>query len=445
MKLRFTIAAALVAATSSLTASAQPWVADRGLGEGGGIKAGNLELHPSVAGELGYDSNYFQRAEEEGIIDVYRLRLTPSLTLSTQGVADRGAQGAGSPVVFSAGVHVGLNHLIAADSDDSDVVEDHTPHVNAGANFKLDVLANRPWGFDMYGDWARTIEPNNGPSGDAEQAFDRDSFRLGAGINWRPGGGLFHWRAGYELQYHLFERDTFQLFNNARHSVNTRGRWRFLPRTALVYDGSYSWVRYANDTSANEGETITTRIGINGLITYHFALLAMAGWAGSFYDSASANGELARNYDDFVAQAELKWFLMAQPSMDVESAPVGLSTVAVGYTRNFSVSYLGSFYQRDRGYLKFNYFISNLAVVSLEGGYARYSYPESQVGAVQFGEFEEDRIDAQLFAEYRVAPMFGLNTTLRYMQAIAVDDVRPYGENIEYSRYQAWIGARWFL
>jgi hypothetical protein len=379
-----------------------------------------------------------------GVVDVYRMRLTPSLTLSTLGAQRRDPAGGGAPpsVSFDFGVFAGLNHVIAADSGNSSTLEDRTPFVNAGAQFKLEVLPQRPWGFDMYGDILRTVEPNNGPAGEGED-FDRDSMRLGAGVNWRPGGGLFDWRLGYEIQYHLFEQASFEAFNNARHFIKTRGRWRFLPRTALLYDASYGFVRYSNTTSGNDGETLESRIGINGLITYHFALLAMAGWSSSFYD-ASSNGAIARNHDSIVAHAELKWFLMPAPSLEAASAPVGLSSIALGYTRNFNVSYLGSFYQRDRGYLNFSYFIGGVAVIGVEGGLSHYSYPEFNTGAGSATQpgFSEDRIDAQLFAEYRFSDTFGLNTTLRYDQAITED--RPNNENLEFTRYQAFIGARFF-
>jgi hypothetical protein len=471
MKLRLGLAASFFALTSSFAASAfaqQPWIRDRRYGEGAGVRAGNLELHPGVAGEVGYDSNYFQRAGDadppapaEPIIDVYRLRLTPSLTLSTLG-AQRRDPGTPAPSVnFSAGAYAALNLLIPADSEGDEDVDPQRANVAGGANFELDVLPAGPWGFDLYGDYQRTVEPNNGPVGDTAittDSFDRDAFRGGAGITARPGGGLFDWRLGYEIQYHLFERDAFEGFNNARHYFKTRGRWRFFPRTALIYDGQYGLIRYSNPTSQPNGETIESRIGINGLITYHFALLAMGGWAASFFDDITGvtppsntpggNGVIeVQNYDDFVAQAELKWFLMPQPTLEATNAPVGLSTIAGGYVRNFAPSYLGSFYRRDRGYLKFSYFIGGVAVIGLEGGYGVYSYPASQIIAPgpdnQEGEFSEGRIDAQLFGEYRFASSFGVNTTLTYTQAIS--DTQPYDENIEFSRFQAFVGVRWFM
>ena len=99
MNFRIALAAALATATVSLTASAQgqPWVKDRRYGEGVGIRVGNLEMHPSVAAEAGYDSNYFQRSggANEPVIDVIRMRVTPSFSLSTLSAQRRAFDEAG--------------------------------------------------------------------------------------------------------------------------------------------------------------------------------------------------------------------------------------------------------------------------------------------------------------------------------------------------------------
>ena len=85
MKLRLTLAATSAVLTfSSFAAAQQPWITDDRYGQGAGIRTGNFELHPSLAAEFGYDSNYFQRAETEPPIeDAFRLRVTPALSLST--------------------------------------------------------------------------------------------------------------------------------------------------------------------------------------------------------------------------------------------------------------------------------------------------------------------------------------------------------------------------
>src|SRR6516164_5184895 len=98
MNLRLILGASLSTVLVAGTASAaQPWLSDRRYGEGLGLRAGNFEFHPSVAAEIGYDSNYFQRADTTdpnvidskaqtngaGAVDAWRFRVTPSLTLKT--------------------------------------------------------------------------------------------------------------------------------------------------------------------------------------------------------------------------------------------------------------------------------------------------------------------------------------------------------------------------
>jgi len=453
MKLRPILTALCAVSTLSLTASfaaaQQPWLKDRRYGEGIGIRVGNLELHPGVAAEFGYDSNYFQRADDEDPQAFYRLRITPSLTLSTLSQQRREAEGIGEApkLNFQFGVFGSYNELINADSDHTEADEgSEQRHFAAGANFALDILPERPWGFDLYGDWVRRVEPSNSP--DEDFSFDRDSLRFGAGVNWRPGGGLFSWRLGYEINYHAFLNEAFeQPFNNARHYIRTNARWKFLPRTALVSDATYGFIRFSNPeiSPQNDGETVQARIGINGLITNHFALTALGGWGASFFDENEL-GIPARNYDGPVGQAELRWFIMPAPNLEATSAQVGLSSVALGFTRNFTTSYLGSFYVRDRAYLNFSYFIGGMFVVSVDGGYSWVRYPDSFTGPNTVFEesFTENRIDAQLFAEYRVSDVVGLNTTLRYDKNISQRVGPADQDNLDFDRFQAFLGLRLF-
>jgi len=451
MRLRAFLATTLVVATASLSAAAQtqPWIKDRRYAEGIGYRTGNLELHPGFSGELGYDSNYFLRADDEKpIIDVIRFRATPSLTLST--LSPQRREGGGDPpkLNFRAGTFLSYNKLFAADSANSDQVGNHDHSVNVGVNFTLDVLPQKPWGFDMYGDFVRTAEPSNADGEDL--AFDRDSVRLGAGINWRPGGGLFEWRLGYEVNYNLFERDAYTRLNNYQHYLLMRGRWRFLPRTALVYDGKVGFIRYTDPSLVqHHASTVNSKIGVNGLITHHFAMLAMAGWAASFYEQSGTAP--VHNYDGAVGQAELKWFLLPQPSLAPDQATVGLSSIAVGYVRDYTNSYLSDFYRRDRGYANFSYFVAGAFLISLEGGYSHLQHSPTYFlnGAERKGSFGQNRADATLFGEYRPSDSIGINTTLRYDGSLGNTyvDIAPGGpqDNLQYNRYEAWVGARWFM
>ncbi len=173
MRIGAFLATALVVVTATLSASAQstastgvqPWLKDRRYGEGIGIRTGNLELHPGISAELGYDSNYLQRADDEDPLAAIRLRSTGSLSLSTLGPQRRAEGGPGEPpkVNFRAGLFLTGNLLFpsgASNQADKDTITNQK-NVSTGVNFTLDVLPQRPFGFDMYGDFVRTAEPSN--------------------------------------------------------------------------------------------------------------------------------------------------------------------------------------------------------------------------------------------------------------------------------------------
>src|ERR1700722_1347912 len=78
-------ALALTAFASVAVAQEQPWLQDRRYTEGIGIRVGDLELHPGVAFDAGYDSNYLHRSGDpgDGLIGYARFQITPSFSLST--------------------------------------------------------------------------------------------------------------------------------------------------------------------------------------------------------------------------------------------------------------------------------------------------------------------------------------------------------------------------
>jgi len=462
MKFCLTLAATVLLGAISLQAHAQtqPWLADRRYGEGIGVRAGNLEFHPGIAGEVGYDSNYFLRAPSENPLSAYRLRVTPSFTVSTLS-QQRIQGGSGAPVqqslTFRGGAYLSYNELIATDSKHSSEFADQR-HLDVGADALVHIMPAARVGEDLYANFVRQGQPSNDPN--TENAFDRDSIRAGAGVSWRPGGGLFDWRVGYEFMYNYFEKSSFSYLNNVQHQINMRGRWRFLPRTAILYDGSYTWVNYPNPTVQNDGAIARSNIGMNGLITTRFSLLAMVGWAGTFYDQAP--GQTPQQFDSITAQAELKWFISGGGDlMTPGSAPVGLSYASIGYVRDVSNSYLGNFYQRDRGYVGVSYLLGGMFVTGLTAGISNLAYPDSFFPAgtpgcmdgnpcKQQSAFSQQRVDASVFGEYRLSNTFGINATVNYDRnftgvRVPTDPMRTGEDALAYQRWQAFIGARWFL
>jgi len=458
MKFCLTLAATVLLGAISLQAHAQaqqPWLNDRRYGEGIGIRAGNLELHPGVSAEAGYDSNYFLRSPEENPLSAFRLRVTPSITASTLGLQrTQATQSRPTKLMFRGGAYLSYNELIATDSKYSSEFADQR-HLDVGADLMLNFFPVGRVGGDTYANFIRQGQPSNNP--DTENAFDRDTVRAGAGITWRPGGGLFDWRLGGEFLYNYFEKQNFRYLNNFQYAVNMRGRWRFLPRTALLYDGSYTWVNYPNPTVQNDGAIARSSIGLNGLITARFALLAMVGWAGTFYKQQA--GQQPQQFDSLTAHAELKWYISGGGQvMNPASAPVGLSYASIGYLRDVSNSYLGNFYQRDRGYLGLSYLLGGVFVTGVNVGVSNLHFPNSyfpddgdpNTSNLQQAAFNQQRLDATVFGEYRLSNNFGLNATFNYDQNFTDVVVKsdpmgtPPGDHLAYSRWQIFLGARYF-
>jgi len=440
MKARLPLVAALVAVLAPSNVFAQAWVGNSDYAEGIGIRTGNLELHPSVGAEAGYDSNFFRASKDEpgGVVDVWKLRVTPSLTLSTLSQKRLGTQ-VGGNFKFTGGVFASFFQPIAVDSENAEVSKRR--NVSMGASAMLNVFPQRKIGFDLQGTFLRTPETEGRSDDLAGEGFNRDSVRGGGGVTWRPGGGLFEWRAGYTATYHWFENSTYESLANIHHDFGTRGRWRFLPRSALLFDTSYTLIRYTKaSTTQNDGDVARARIGFSGLVTYHLALMGMVGWGATFYESRPDMA--ARQFDSLLGNAEARWYIQGRPDLDSTTVATGLSSVALGYARTVSNSYYGSFYQRDRGYVQMSMFLLGALAGGAEFGVSRVGYPEVATTNIQQSSFSQLRLDGLLFAEYRFTDTWAANATVQYDQ---VNSVAVNQERLDFKRWQAYLGVRWFM
>jgi hypothetical protein len=461
------------AASAQTAAPDSPaWLSDRKYTEGIGVRTGDFELHPGIAGEVGYDSNYLLRSDRQGvangppIVPALEFRVTPSLYLSTIGGRRREEESgaADSPsVAFRAGINATWRAFVGLSSDSgaSDITQQNSPFPSGAADAYLTILPGRPVGGALFADYGRVIRPNTTTT-DPNLSFNRDDLSVGGELALQPGSGTLDWHFGYRYRTALFEEQTGQTFNNGTHQLYTRGRWRFRPRTALLYDATLGFSSYSNATqAAGQGLVSSTpvraRIGLNGLITDRFALLALVGWAASLDDTSLVAQQ--PQYDSVIGQAELTWFLAASPGIAaMNTASLSLSSIGLGYTRDFATSYLGNYYGSDRGYLRFSYFFAGRALVNLEGGVGAVEYPNMYwtpptMPLLRHTAFTDYRADATLFAEYRFSDTFGLNTTLRYTANFSnTHDVQPVPNavapnlfDMSWNRFEAFLGARWFL
>lgn len=452
----------------SNVAHAQAWLQDRRFSEGEGWRPGNgdVELHPGVGAEVGYDSNWFERSNKTGfsnsapsapVEDSGVLKVTPSISLRTLGPQRKeGDLNPALPMIaFNGGASLTYEEFLLAPSD---LRSERNASINANA--RLDVLPGHPFGFAVYGDYSRAINPNRG---DPNLSFNSDLVGAGFELVAQPGSGTLDARLGYNIHADVFEDSSAQGFNNFQHNFYTKERWKFRPRTALLYDASFQ-IRDYNDAARaieelHNSTPFRTRIGLEGLVTPRFSFLGMVGYGGSFV--LNGQSPQIKQYDSVIGQAELKFFLTANPSSPEQPSNVSLtlSSIALGYNRDFQSSFLGDFYGSDRGYAKVQYMFAGRVLASLEGGVGAIEYPDiySPGVATPVSAFTDVRTDATFFGEYRFSNSFGLNTTIRYTANFSNTSLPgtvfgtgtggtttlPYDMN--WRRFEAYIGARFFL
>jgi hypothetical protein len=461
---------------TSAPASAQVWLRDRASTQGPGIRSGDFELHPGIAAELGYDSNYFNRAPNNNtgringapgypIVDTVRLRITPSFYLTTL-TSQRRPDGTMAPppsVTFSAGGAFIYSQFLMNAGEDTGA----TPATRnkLGRDFEwgilgdlaLNVSPGRPWGLNIFDNFQRTAQPGLDPV--VEAGLNRVENRAAAEIVHTRPGGLLDWRLGYALGITYFEAppsttETLSAndFNATRHEIYTTGRWRFLPRTALVYNGSFGINNYNKESpGVANSRPIRSRIGLSGLITDRFAVLALVGWGASFYNNTIGSGN--RDFDSIIGQLEFRYFLNGSAPAAGSTAPPASSSFAVGFTRDFQNSYIGNYYVRNRGYLGLSTLLGQRFLLNLDGGAAVLQYADyldRVTGATMVTAFSTLRADATLFLEYRLKDWLGLNATYQYLaeftdQRLPANNQRIVTFSMGFQRHQAFLGLRAFF
>ena len=451
-------------ATSASAQGGPAWLSDRESGEGIGIRVGRFVLHPGVAAEIGYDSNFFRRSgdtitlggevasADAPIVSAWRLRVTPSVTLSNEASASDDGLSAGIPpkLLLRANTFATYNEMLAASGASTSTSDQRRLDVGLGLN--LNILPERMWGGDASADYLRVSEPSG--SDDPLLGWERASTGLGGGISWRPLGGMLRWRLGYAFRYSWF-RDTFRYLNNFEQSINTRGSFRFLPRTAFLYDGQYSFLRYEQSASdQNPADWIRTRLGLSSLFTNHFSLLTTVGWAASFYEPIG-NTEV-HNYDGLTATAALTYFLQPQPKLQPGDAAAGLSSVSAGVVRDYHNSYLSDYFASTRFYAGSHYLVGGRVAIDAQFGMSVINYVPFTLRGQRVDPDTERRLDARAISEYRITETLGAILTLQYDASLSDVTVivpaspgdpnsRPFGDNLAYSRFQVWLGGRWFM
>lgn len=212
-----------------------------------------------------------------------------------------------------------------------------------------------------------------------------------------------------------------------------------------MYDAKFDVISYPNAGGGplpkKSSHPVRALLGLNGLITPSFGLLAMAGWGASFYTPTPQE-----DFNSVIGRLELKWYITPNPSTDPGAATLALSSVAVGFRRDFFDSYLGTYYESDRGYANLSYFFGGTFLVVVEGGAGPIVYPQLAL-APPVSSFSDVRVDASLFGEYRIRDSIGINSTVRYGGNISKTKIQVDKgvDDLGWQQIEAYLGVRWFM
>ena len=431
----YLLLAVLVVGVAPASAQAQGWLEDRARTEGPGIRVGDLELHPGVGVEIGYDSNVFY--EDEIPQGSAILRGTAHLlvsTLSLERLEEGAAQGGQESVRFRGGLSISGYHFFIDRAKD-----------NVGGDLNLDLTIN-PHGtftFRIYENFGRAIRPFTDSGGMSDDiTYGRNQNVAGAEVSIRSRADILKLRAGYELGYEFFDDDVFDYVDNLSHRIGLDASFRFFPNTAIVNANLLEFQTYPNSgdepaSLVTNSTRYTSSVGINGAFTNTLSATILGGYSVGFY----SNGD---DYESIVARVEGRW----QPQQDAR--------LALGYERRFRPSFVGNFFREDKGYFTAQTLLGGAFLLGFETSAALYNSgvvlaPDAMTPLGTQAEREGVRVEAKLFAEYRLTNWLGVNTSLRY---IADFTDYQYGDPggagalpdpaAAYQKFEAWLGVRAF-
>lgn len=438
----------LLALLAPGTARAQQWLADRKAAQGAGVRVGDFELHPGIGAEFGYDSNVFNASGQAvgpgGPIPIHGapiLRITPHLFFSTLSGA-RAAVGGNTPpaLAFSGGLQASYYHWFADYPGQLDNLE-------GDLLLHLDINPSRPFAVQLDERFTRTVRPYADNFGAVAPNYGRNTNVVGATAIFSTSGGVLSGRLGYNFAYDFFDSSGFNAANNFDHNIVLGATYRFLPRTAIVYDLNLDYLTYQGgggmaSTLLVPGFRVATRVGLNGVITTRLSASAMIGYGAGFFSDVRV-----ADYESLIAQLELRWQIS-------EAA-----RLALGYDRAFFPSFVGQFVRRDRGYLNFQLLLSGQFLLGAEVAVGLFdfgtplNFAGAPLGSTPGGNTARSDVMliGSLFAEYRFTAWLGLNATVRYTgdftdwQYMGVGGSAASLAPAKYNKVEAFLGLRVFL
>ena len=173
--------------------------------------------------------------------------------------------------------------------------------------------------------------------------------------------------------------------------------------------------------------------------------MALVGWGSSFYTSDP------QDFDSLLAQAELRWYFTPTTEDDPGKVSSVMSSIAIGFIRDFEDSFIGTYLERDQGYIRFNYLFGGKFLLVVTGAAGAVVFPnQDNPDLGNPGGWTDVRVDGNLFAEWRIKDWLGANAEVGYTgyfsdTSLSFPAAGGTGrDQLGYQDIRAFIGARVF-
>ncbi len=427
-------ASLLVVVNAPVTARAQAWLEDRSRAEGIGIRAGDLEIHPGIGAEIGYDSNVFLRDTDVDFMGDERpvgsalLRVTPHLFLSTLGperLAEHAGQADRPTIDFRLGASAPFLYYFSTQQ---------SARLEANVDAALRLLPERPVSLAIDAQYRRTARPFT--SGASDSNYGRNTLSTSPGLEFRTTGGVLNAAIRGKFAYDFFDDDVTARYDSMTYGALFTSSYEFLPKTALFYEADLTYRNFENTTGAgafrNDGTRWAFRGGLNGALSARLSATLAAGYTAPFCKAGD-------DADDLTATAQLRW----QPTQTI--------TATLGYDRALMTSFQGNFGRTDRVDAKFDLLAGGALLLSLHGSLSWVSYgADPNVDPDAQGPGEALRIGGDVSGEYRVADWLAFTASA----AVTTNDSSasfeyvvmgvPVLDPVSFTRFEAFGGMRVF-
>lgn len=373
---------------------------------GEGIVAGDGRLHPSLDLDLAYDTNpgYFTN----GAVGDMFLRIRPGITIEYPSE------------IFAVDIagRVGYDWYFGISNPDtrklSSVVAD----------------ANLNFGFNPKGQISFFIEDVLSRSGDPRYTsltgkFNRTDDEIKAHLQIKPGSQALTFDLAYGFFIDYF--DDYRELSSYAHRIYFSGKWKFLPKTALIVDADADLRRYFDvyPTQFNgqnirniDINGIRATVGLRGQITSLLALTVKAGYGNTLFSKPT--NYAGSNFSSAIGQAELEF-------------RSGTTFIQGGYLRNFQPVMFFAYFGQDRFYVKFLQQIAGKFSIEANVGFDLLNYGKD---LVQNKNRYDNFLSGNLILDYSILDW--LNVGLRYdFQQLFSDYKQPISPNtgVEYNKH----------